>query len=80
MMNLKHHEIIYCVIEMLIKSKDMIPDMIYSIRQSINPKYEDVVLVLIPGAPLLITQNLDSSLDESHFILNLNRVMLIHLS
>jgi hypothetical protein len=40
---------------------------IYTIRQSTQPRYEDAVLALIPGAPLLIAQNINSSLGDLPF-------------
>jgi len=58
-------EIVYCTAKVLEKAKDMKDsslNAIYSIRQSSKPRQEDAVLALIPGAPLLITQNIDSSL------------------
>jgi len=64
MATLKGHEIMYCTAKILGKSEDMNLDGIYSIRQSTKPRYEDAVLALIPGAPLLINQNIDSSLGE----------------
>src|SRR5271155_2283070 len=62
-------EIVYCTAKVLDKAKDMKNsslNAIYSIRQSSKPRHEDAVLALIPGAPLLITQNIDSSLGLVH--------------
>jgi len=64
MATLKGHEIMYCTAKVLGKSEDMNLDGIYTIRQSTKPRYEDAVLALIPGAPLLVTQNIDSSVGE----------------
>lgn len=63
-------EVVYCIAKILKKSSDMSMEAIYSIRgcsssSSSKAKAEDAVLALIPGAPLLITQNSDSSLGKA---------------
>src|SRR5271167_4939140 len=59
---LKGQEIVYCIAKVLSKSDNMNIDDIYRIQQNIKSRHEDAVLALIPGAPLLITQNINSSL------------------
>jgi len=63
-------EIVYCTAKVVDKAKDMNLNGIYNIRQSTQPRHEDAVLALIPGAPLLITQNIDSSLGKISFPLS----------
>jgi hypothetical protein len=64
MADINQHEIIYCISKMVAKSPDMSMNGVYHIRQNSKRKTEDAVLALIPGAPLIITQNIDSSLGE----------------
>ena len=51
-----HYEVVYYVAKILKKSADMTIDAIYSIHSSgsSKAKWEDVILALIPGFPLLI--------------------------
>ena len=64
MAGLKAFKILYCIPEILSKFNDMSSEAIYSIRRRTKPRCEDVVLALIPGAPLLVTKNISSSLSE----------------
>src|SRR5579859_1191142 len=66
---LKRQQIVYCIAKVLSKAEDINLNGIHGIRQSTKPRHEDGVLALIPGAPLLITQNIDSSLGEPPMIL-----------
>jgi len=64
MAEINQHDIIYCISKLVAKSPDMSMNGVYDIRHNSKRKTEDAVLALIPGAPLIITQNIDSSLGE----------------
>lgn len=55
-------EIIYCIAKIIKKSPSMSNEMIYRIQQRNKNDSQDAILALIPGCPLMITQNQNSEI------------------
>jgi hypothetical protein len=54
--------ITYCIADVLDRSDDITDDAIHDIRYHDTPVSLDVILPLVPGAPLLVTKNINARL------------------
>jgi hypothetical protein len=54
--------IMYCIGRIVEQSKDMTANTIFSIRYRDTNDFQDAVLALIPGAPLIVTVNTNSTI------------------